>query len=116
VGPYRVITGLPDLRKYLKTVEDKYIKINLWRGNGETRRSINYRIIETLLDRWEFELGPMKYSEKFIIEDELPDKEEIGTDRWCADGMYPKEYLSGIEIKGMSYAGVIKKPPNFRKS
>ena len=115
VGPYRVIIGLPELRKYLKTVKDKYLKVNLWRGNGETRRSTNYRIIETLLDRWEFELGPLKYTEQFIIEDDLPDKMEIGSDRYNADGVFPKSFLSGIEIKGMGYAGVFKNESELPK-
>ena len=108
IGPYFTITGLPELRTYLKSVKDKYIKINLWRGNGETKKSINYRIIETLLDRWEFELGPLKYTEKFIIEEELPNKIEIGTDRYIVDGQSPKSYLSGIESKGTGYFGIFK--------
>ena len=115
VGKWRMITGLPDLRKYLKSVDDKYIKINLWRGNGESKKSIDYRIIETLLDRWEFELGPLKYTEKFIIEDELPDMMEIGTDRWNADGQFPDSFLAGVENKGTSYFGVIKKKSEFPK-
>jgi phosphoribosylamine-glycine ligase len=114
VGPYKIIIGLPDLRTYLKGVKDKYLKINLWRGNGETRKSTNYKIIETLLDRWEWELGPLKYEEKFIIEDEIPG-EEIGTDRWFTDEGFPKSYLAGIEVKGMGYFGVIKKSSELPK-
>jgi hypothetical protein len=108
VGKWRKIVGLDALRKYLKTVEDKYVKINLWRGDGESMKSVDYKIVESRLDRWEQELGQEKYTKLFIIEDEIPDCEEIGQDFWCADGQYPQNYLAGIEVKGLGYIGEIK--------
>jgi len=115
VIPYKTLVGLPALREHLKTVKDKYVKINLWRGDGESLKSADYRIVESRLDRWEWELGESKYYKKFIIEELLAGREEVGGDLWSADGQYPKSYLAGIEKKGVGYIGVFRQASEFPK-
>jgi len=104
VGPYEVITGIDSLRKYLKENKDQIVKIDKWRGSFETFRSPNYSFIEPKLDEIERRFGPMKYDQKFVVEEELKDKFEAAIDAYNIDGKMPKKTLYGVEIKNLAYA------------
>lgn len=106
VGPYEVIKGIDKLRKYLKTHEDVFIKVDCMRGDFESFKSCNYEYISTKLDNIEHILGRAKNEVEFIVEEELPDKVEVGYDGYCIDGKFPKKTLFGIEIKDLGYIGV----------
>jgi len=108
VGKWWKIKGMDNLRAFLKDNNDVYVKINKWRGCMETFHSYNYDYIEPKLDELEYKLGPLKYVIEFIVEANLKDKVEWGSDGWVIDGEYPSKQISGIEVKDKAYCGVFK--------
>lgn len=109
VSPYRVISGVANLRTYLKQHGDKWVKTNVHRGTFETFYCENYKMIEPRIDEIEYQLGAFKHIIEFIVEDNLPDRVEVGTDGYTIDGKRPSVGLTGYEIKDLSYLGVFKK-------
>lgn len=107
VTPYKVITGLDDLREYLKENDNVWVKQNITRGDFETFHSKNYQIIEPVLDELEHNLGRLKTIKKFIVEDALDDAVETGMDLYTIDGQFPSHTLTGIEVKDLGYVGKI---------
>jgi predicted RNase H-like HicB family nuclease len=105
VNPYKVITGIEDLREYLKQNKNVWVKINMFRGEMETFHSIDYKYIEPVLDQLEHNMGPMKYVQDFIVEEAIDDAVEIGYDGYTIDGEFPTQSLVGIEIKDLGYVG-----------
>lgn len=105
IGDYREIIGLDALRKYLKTHEDEWIKINSTRGDMETFHAPTYEKIEPRLDELEHTLGAKKKIMKFIVEKGIPDAIEGGYDGFCIDGQFPKVGITGIEVKDKGYVG-----------
>ena len=103
VSPYTVVTGISALRDYLKKHDNVYVKINKWRGTFETFHSENYKMIEPKLDEVEHQLGAFKYILPFVIEEELQNRVEIGSDMYVVDGQYPSKILTGLEIKDQGY-------------
>jgi len=99
VTPYKVITGLDNLREYLKNNENVWVKQNVTRGDFESFHSINYENIEPLLDELEHNLGAVKYIKEFIVEDAYDNAVETGVDMYTVDGKYPNKTLAGIEVK-----------------
>jgi len=113
VAPYQVITGMEKLRAFLKTHGDKYVKTNKWRGTMETLYAKDYRYIKPRLDKLEYDLGPFSQSTRFLVEDALPDRIELGIDTWCIDGKFPDCSLTGIEIKDCAYVGRMMERENI---
>ncbi len=109
VNPYKVIIGLDTLRSHLKKVENKFIKISCYRGEGETFHHQNYFLSEPILDLMESKMGAMKYDYEFIVENAIDgdDIVEAGTDLYTIDGQYPKNIISGFEIKDLGYIGAV---------
>jgi len=109
VSPYKVIKGLDELREYLKKKENCFIKINCYRGDGETWHHENYRLSEPMLNNLDNKLGPMKHDYEFVVEDAVDgdDVVEAGTDLYTIDGQYPKKVISGFEIKDLGYCGAV---------
>lgn len=108
VGPYKVVNGLDALRDHLKEHEDQWVKISKTRGDMETFKSKNYKLIEPRLDELEHTLGAKKKIMEFICEDDIKDAVEVGYDGWTIDGKYPKGALYGIEVKDAGYVGHCK--------
>ena len=108
VGPYEIIKGIDKLRKYLKTHKDVFVKIDIFRGDFETFKSINYDYSSTKLDQLEKDFAALKNEIMFIVEEELPDKVELAYDGYTVDGEFPTKTLCGIEIKALGYIGVVK--------
>jgi hypothetical protein len=115
VGPYKVVTGVPALREYLKTNVNQWVKVSKYRGACETFFSRNYTEIEPQLDVIEQELGVFKYILPFVCEDDLPDKVELGIDGYMVNGVPPSQLFSGIEVKNEAFVGVFKKYSEFPK-
>lgn len=107
IPEYEEVTGLDDLREYLKENKDVYVKCDRYRGSFETFHSVNYKLSEPLLDKLEHELGPAKNLICFSVFQPI-DGVEIAYDGYCIDGKYPNESLYGIEIKDMGYIGHVK--------
>jgi len=103
VAPGRVIVGMDALRKFLAANEDKYVKINKWRGVLETVYAEKYWLVKPVLDRLEWKLGPDAKTTPFLVEDKMEDCVSLGTDAWMVDGDLPERHMAGIEIKDLCY-------------
>ena len=108
VGSWEMIKGTADLREFLKVHPKRWVKVNKYRGMFETFFSKDYRDVETRIDEIEYSLGAFKTELEFIVEEDLPDRVELGTDGYVVDGEYPTKLLSGIEIKDLAYLGIFK--------
>lgn len=106
VGGYEVVKGMSGLRDHLKTHKNQHVKVNSYRGTFETFKADDYKSVEPKLDEVEYNLGAFKHVLPFIVEDDLPDRAELGTDGYTIDGKYPSKVLSGIEIKDLAYCGI----------
>lgn len=107
IPKYTEIKGLSNLRKYLKTHEDVYVKTNVHRGTVETFHSANYDLIMPLLDKLEGELGFIKDQMEFSVFTPI-EGTEVGFDSYSVAGTYPQNLVYGIEIKDMGWAGHVK--------
>lgn len=105
VQPWKILKGMDALRGHLKASKDQHVKIDRWRGVTETFFSPSYDIVEPKLDEIQHSLGGFKDVLDFIVEDDLPDRVEVGLDTYCIDGEYPKLTLFGIEVKDCGYIG-----------
>jgi hypothetical protein len=107
VTPYETITGISNLREYLKKHDDVYVKCSILRGDFETFHAVNYRHVEPKLDELTHNLGAMKDIKEFVVEDAYNDAVETGMDFYTVDGQYPSRTLVGIEVKDLGYIGKI---------
>lgn len=105
VGRYALLTGVSELRDYLKDNDNQYVKINRTRGDFETFKAENLRLVEPRLVEIEQQLGAKKDITQFIAEDEITDAVEVGYDGYTVDGQFPTRAMSGIEIKSCGYVG-----------
>lgn len=105
VGPYKMVTGVEELRKYLKANKDQWVKVDRWRGHFETFEAKDYNLVEPRIDEIEHEIGAWKTELKFTVEANLPDKFEVAVDAYTIDGKLPGSMLYGVEIKDLGYAG-----------
>lgn len=80
VNKYEVVKGVKKLREYLKSNKDKYIKINIFRGDMESFYAKDLDSVEMILDEVESALGPHKDEYDFIVEDAVKTDVEIGVD------------------------------------
>jgi len=113
VGKYKVIKGLSKVRDYLKENDNKWIKINIFRGDFETFYAKNYSMIAEVLDDLAIRLGPKSEVTNFIVEDNLDDTVEAGMDLYSVDGKFPSKCIAGIEIKNASYVAAFKDYVDF---
>ena len=105
VQPWKKIVGVKALREHLKANPNQYVKFDKWRGVFESFRSESYDLSEVKIDQIANDLGAFQHTAIFIVEDELPDCVEIGTDLFTIDGMLPKASCVGLEIKDLGYVG-----------
>ena len=103
--PWKAVKGMTALREHLKAHDNQHVKISKWRGSFETFKSETYELSETKLDELSLKLGCFKENVELIVEDDLPDCVEIGTDLFSVDGQLPSQTIVGIEVKDLGYAG-----------
>jgi len=96
------IVGLDALRDYLKDKKNKFIKINIYRGELETARFIDYKSFEPLLDHIAYEFGAKKNTLEFIVEEEVGELEP-GTDIIQFNDRVLSPVMLGWESKGIGY-------------
>lgn len=108
MNKYRKITGIKALKEYLKTVEDKWIKTEGFRGDGETFHFDNFKLAEPRLDELEFKLGPMGSKRVFVVEDPIDSVSEWGYDGYTCDGKFASIGIQGIEKKDEAYVGIVR--------
>jgi len=99
IGDYVVVTGMDNLRDHLRDNDNVWVKVSRTRGDMETFRSPNYRLVEPKLDEVEQQLGAKKQIMQFIVEDSLEPAVEIGYDGFSIDGRFASNAMFGTEIK-----------------
>lgn len=116
VGKFTHIKGIANLRAFLKANDGQvfHVKIDKHRGSFETFKVDSYKDVEPKLDEVEFNAGAFKSIMEFTIEEDLPDRVEVGTDCWAitddeGNCQYPEHLISGIEIKDVGFASIFKK-------
>lgn len=109
VQPIKKVVGVQALREALKDTKDKWIKISKFRHHFETFHHENFELSEVLLNKIEWEMGPMSKIAEFIIEDAIPAVIEEGIDAYCIDGKFPNYAFAGVEIKEKSFAGKFRR-------
>lgn len=115
VGAYKEIYGIKELRDYLKSHVNQYVKGTNNRGDFETFHARNYKFVEPKLDELEHVLGFRKKDYPFVVEASIPAVAEIGYDGFCIDGKFPDQALAGIEIKDKGYIGKMVEYDNLPK-
>lgn len=99
------IKGISNLRKHLQTNKDKYVKINIFRGDIESFYAKDFSSVEMILDEIETAFGPFKEDYDFIVEDMIKSEVEIGFDGFFNGNEFLKPYIIGYEWKKMFYLG-----------
>lgn len=102
-----LITGLSNLRAYLKENEDKWIKFSVFRGDVETFHHETYRLTETTLDEWQRNWGPASEIVEFIVDDPIEDAVEFGYDGGFCNGQFWPVAMWGYEVKDNGYVGKV---------
>lgn len=101
------IRGLTALAEHLKQVENKFIKVNRYRGNMETVRHRDYAHSLPLLSKLAMEFGGLREHVVFVVQDEIETDVELGYDGWYAGG-FPSQSFQGLELKNELYLGFLK--------
>lgn len=104
---YERIVGLTALAEYLKKNDDKWVKVNRFRGNMETWKHHDYAHSERMLDSLAVIFGGAKERVIFIVQDTISSELEIGYDGWCIDGLFPPYSFQGYEKKNELYLGSV---------
>jgi len=107
VPKYGAFEGLTELRKFLKTRTDKWIKASKYRGDVETFHWRDWAHDEGTLDYLAFKLGPMKEKIRFYALDPINTTIEDGIDQICIDGRLANICLHAMEAKDKSLIGTV---------
>lgn len=107
------IVGTPELRKFLRSHKNVHVKVNKYRGTFESFFSESYELSAPKMDEADYKLGALKHIIEFVVEEDLPNRIEIGCDFYTYRGVFPNSFLAGVEIKNKSYLGVFKKKEEF---
>lgn len=102
--PTKTIHGVPALADHLKTVKNKWVKVNEFRDNMETWHHIDYTHSIPELARLYQTFGEAKWV-VFVVQDALDGATEIGYDGWSVDGWFPDSSFQGYEAKNEAYLG-----------
>ncbi len=105
VAPTKTVVGLKALEAMLKATTDKWVKVNRFRANMETWHHIDFEHSEPMLRYLGDEFGGISEKVVFVVQDPIPDAQEVGYDGFCIDGQYPKCSFQGYEKKNELYLG-----------
>lgn len=105
VAPSQVVTGMTNLEALLKTVDDKWIKVNRFRANTETWHHIDFEHSRPQLNYMHDEFGGVADKVVFVVQDPIPDAQEVGYDGFSIDGLFPQKSFQGYEKKNELYLG-----------
>ncbi len=106
VGPYKVITGLTNLAKYLEKNPNKFIKTNIFRNEMESYFFGKWEDDKYLLDEKAVTLGVLKETYTFIVEEPIECACELGFDGFFSGGEYIP-FTWGPEIAKNLYVGKV---------
>lgn len=99
------IKGLTALAEHLKTVEDKWVKINRFRADMETWHHQDWLHSMGELDAMAVKFGGLKEEVVFVVQDVIDSDVEIGYDGFTVDGQFPQTTFQGYEAKNQLYLG-----------
>jgi hypothetical protein len=100
----RHFIGLDKLANYLKNVENKWVKISTYRGDGETWHHDTWHATTIYLDHFRNRVGALADSYEFIVEDNV-EGIEVGFDGYTVHGEWPEASYWGFEVKDEGYIG-----------
>lgn len=109
VGGWRPIRGLDELRDYLQSNDNKFVKISKYRGCMESWHHVNYDLSEPKLDSLAEKFGPLQDAIPFIVEDPIETDIEVGYDGYCIDGDFPTIGVQGYETKDRGLIASVQK-------
>lgn len=101
----KVIKGLEALKKHLETVEDRWVKVDVYRENMETWHHIDYEHSKPMLSCLTSCFGGCAEDITFVVQNPIPDAQEQGYDGFCIDGQFPSISFQGYEKKNELYIG-----------
>lgn len=101
------VNGTSELRKYLKSNKDKFVKVDIFRGSEgmESFHAESLEDVDQRIDRIEVALGPYKDKYQFIVEDSISDAVEPGFDLWFNGKDFIKPYLYDFEFPKSNFLG-----------
>jgi len=99
------VQGINNLRKYLKSNPNKYVKLDLFRGDVDSFYAKDYESVIMLLDEIETAFGPFKEKKAFICEDYIKAITEFGNDAFFNSRKFLTPHLFGREMSKASYVG-----------
>ncbi len=108
VPEYNIVVGLSKLREYLEPLENKWIKLDQYRGNMETWKWRDWEQDHSKLDKLAVQFGPFQDLVPFIVEDEIKTDIEDGADWINVDGEFANYGVVGIERKDKTYLAALK--------
>lgn len=114
---YARVAGVDGLRRFLKSHNNVWVKLNQFRGDRETFHAYNVQKTDNIIDKISVTLGPMKSVIPFIIEEEIKNGiVEYGFDLFFNGKKFITPYLWGIEA-GSPYIGKFSDslPPTLQK-
>lgn len=100
----RHFVGVDALSNHLKNVENKWVKISTYRGDGETFHHPTWHVTEIYLDHFRNRVGALADHYEFIVEDHV-DGIEVGYDGFTVRGQWPEASYWGLEVKDKGYIG-----------
>ena len=116
VNEYEVVIGMEDLRDYLQSHDDVYVKVSLARGITESFHSQSYDLVKVKLDEIEFKLGFLADQQEWIVEQPIPAIGEIGYDGITINGRFWDTGIAGVEKKDCGYFCAVKPYTQLPKS
>jgi hypothetical protein len=99
----KVVAGVTELRAYLKTHPNRYVKLNRFRGDIESFFAKDYESVEIIIDEIEAYWGPYQEEYKFVIEQAI-DGIEPGYDAFFNGEDWIRPTAWGFENK-IAYIG-----------
>ena len=103
---YKIFNSIDDVLKYIKKSDSKkVVKINIFRGDLETLKVVDYESAELVLNGFKVSLGPFSDHFQFVVEDFIEDVvAEAGFDLFFNGHDFLKPYLWGYLV-GRYYVG-----------
>jgi hypothetical protein len=95
--PHKVIKGITALKSYIKSNPDKYVKINVFRGDMESFHAVSEEDNRADFLKLEMTLGPSAEETLFIVEDMIDAPLELGYDGFYTGENYSDKCFCGIE-------------------
>ena len=105
VPPSKTIVGVQKLTEHLKTVKDKWIKVNRFRANMETWHHLDWDHSKGMLEWMAVDFGGVADLVVFVVQDAIPNAQEVGYDGYSVDGLFPSKSFQGYEKKNELYLG-----------